>query len=129
MHKLIESSHLNTSPLVHNNNTVGIPDCGKTVRNDKGRSALGQVIYRLLNVIFGDVVQSRGCFVKDKYLRVTDQGACNGNSLLLTAGEVGTVFSNLGVEPIGELIRKFVYVGEMNNVVQLLITDSGQPEG
>ena len=41
-------------------NLLGILDRGKAVCNDKGCSAFGQMIYCLLYMVLGDVIQGRG---------------------------------------------------------------------
>ena len=47
--KLVVGTSFNNASLLQNHNAVGVADCGKPVSNDKGGSALHQVIHAFLN--------------------------------------------------------------------------------
>lgn len=55
------------------------------MRDDKGRTPLHQPIERLLHQGLALGVQRRGCLVENEDARVLEEGARNGNALLLSA--------------------------------------------
>lgn len=67
------------------------------MRDDKRRARFDEPIDRFLHVIFRHVVE-RGCrFVHNEEPRVTDEGARDADSLLLSARKLVAVFAHLAV--------------------------------
>ena len=60
------------------------------LRNDQQRALPHIVVERLPQCCIGFQIQRRKAIVKDKELRVLGNGSGNGQTLLLSAGDVGT---------------------------------------
>ena len=59
----------------------------------------------------GVVVQVAGGFVEDEYGRTLEQGAGDGDALLLAAGESGAVFADFGLVALWESFECVVDAG------------------
>ena len=64
---------------------------GKTVGDNKSRSAFHQLIHAILNKLLGTGINGTGCFIKDQYRRISNSGSCNCQKLALSLGQFLTV--------------------------------------
>ena len=56
-------------PVFHYEDTVGIANGGKSMRNDKGRSALHELGKRIANFPLGTGIDGLSCFVQNQHRR------------------------------------------------------------
>jgi hypothetical protein len=103
-------SLLDNATLGHHNNVVGGLDGTETVSNYNGGATLGSYIQSSLNNAFTLGVKSRGSFVEEQYLRVTDDSSGNSNTLLLTTTEQEATLTNIGLVSLWELSDKVMGV-------------------
>ena len=97
----MSSAFLN-SVFGENQNSVRVFDSCQAVSNGKRRSALGELFKGLLNEIFTFVVKCARCLVENEYGRIFKEHARDGDSLLLTAGELNPTLTDVGVVAFGE---------------------------
>ena len=100
--RFIVRSDFGDLALIHDNNTVGIANCGKTVCHNKGRTSFHQRLQRLLNVSFAFRIQSARCFVKKQNLGVLKERTSNGNTLTLSAAQTVAGIADLRVQAVGQ---------------------------
>src|SRR5699024_1725313 len=77
-------SLFNNISVLQNENPVRITDRGKPVGNDKTCSSFHQIIHRFLDLNFCPCINRTCRFVKNKNLRICQNGSCNRQELLLT---------------------------------------------
>lgn len=70
--------------------------------DDEGCSAFGELLQRLLDVLFGFGVQGRGGFVEEDDPRIFQDCTGDGNALFLASGETETAFADFGAVLVGE---------------------------
>ena len=63
--------------------------------NDNGRSPTSGFVESFLYDLLALRVQSRGGFIKKEDFWVTDESSCDGNSLLLSTAQLGTLATNI----------------------------------
>ena len=81
---------------------VAALDCAEAVRDgDRGVVAFEQLGEGLVDEGFGFGVEGGGRFVEDQDVGVFEQGAGDGDALLLAAGELGAAGAGGGVETFG----------------------------
>ena len=97
LHELSVCPHLYSTPTTDHNDTVSIVDGGETVGYDNGRASFPGLIQSLLDYLLTLCVQGRGGFIEEEDLGVTDQSTCNGDPLLLSSTQLGTLDSNVGI--------------------------------
>ena len=90
------------------------------MRDDKRRARFDEPIDRFLHMIFRHVVE-RGCrFVHNEEARVTDEGARDADSLLLSARKLVAVFAHLRVDAVGERGQEFGDVRILHRFLEFL---------
>ena len=97
LHELSVSTDLYGTTTTDHNNTVSIVDGGEAVGNDYGGATFPGLVQSLLDYLLTLRIQGRGGFIEEKDLGVTDQSPSNGNSLLLSSTQLGTLGSNIGI--------------------------------
>src|SRR5664279_4831882 len=80
-------SRFDDSAVVDDDDLVGVAHCGEPVGNRDGGSALGQRVERLLDGALGFGVEGTGGLVQYQHAWVAQQGAGDGDPLLLPTGE------------------------------------------
>ena len=108
-------------------NFVGIFDGGQTVRDDDGGAAMGEFFQAVLDHLLGRVVEGARCFVEDEDRRVLQEDARNGDTLLLTAGELDAAFTDEGVEAFRQGFDVFENVRTARGIFDLLLVAVGVP--
>ncbi len=76
---------------------VGMHDGVQAMGDDDGGAVLAEMLDRLLHLLFGLRIQSRGGLVEQDDRRVLDQRARHRDALPLAAGELGAVLADRGV--------------------------------
>lgn len=87
---------------IENVDDVGLLDCAEAVSDSDGGAALGGDVEGGLDDFLGGGVEGRGSFVKEEDLGVADEGAGDGDALLLAAGEECAFSAADGVESFRE---------------------------
>ena len=82
---------------VHDDDFVCVLDGGQTVRNHEGGAVLAQLVQRILNVVFGHIIQRRGRFVQNQDWWIFQKDPCNRDALLLSAGQLDAALADEGV--------------------------------
>src|SRR5437870_11385578 len=78
------------------------------MRDDERSAAAHQVAEAFLNQCFGFRVEARRGFVENQDSRIGQNGARDGDALLLSAGEFYATFANDGVVFFVEAFAEFV---------------------
>ena len=78
------TSLFNDISVIHEQNAVRIADCGKPVRDDKGRSSLHERRHCLTDFRFGARVYAGGCFVENQNRRIAKKHSRDGQKLPLS---------------------------------------------
>ena len=81
--QLVVGALLDNVAILHKEDEVGVSDSRETVGDDKAGPALHEVIHRLLDAHLGAGVDRARRFVENEDFRVGEDGACNGQQLLL----------------------------------------------
>ena len=90
--------------LIQDQELVGVAERGQTVCNCKCRAVFGQLLQRILNLLFGFCVKGSRCFVENQNPRVVQERTCNRNTLTFTAGQGMTLFADLRVIAVGSFM-------------------------
>ena len=85
--QLLMGAALDYPAVVEHQNLVGADDGREPVRNDERGAVFSHAIERVLDVAFGVAVERRCRFVEQKNRRTLEDGARNGDALLLAARE------------------------------------------
>src|SRR5258708_29334014 len=85
--QFLMSSDFGYFPVLQHHNFVGAPDRGEAMRDDDDGAMLHQILQSGLDQTLGFGIQVRGRFVENKYRRVLQQSARDGEALALAAGE------------------------------------------
>jgi hypothetical protein len=73
----------NDAALVHHDDLVSVAHGGQTMRDNKSRAPLGQLVQRVLHHFFRLRVQGAGRLVKQEHRCIAQQGAGDGDALTL----------------------------------------------
>ena len=88
-------SLLQDTTFVNIDNAVSVFNCGKSVSDDKGSSALQQSAQSLLQQNFRLRINTGGGFIQNKNAGISQQSSCEGNELALTCGQAAPPFIDL----------------------------------
>ena len=97
--------------FVQHKNVVGILNGGNAVRYDDGRATLAQAVQIIQYLPFCVRINSRERIVQQQNRRILHQRACNGGTLLLTAGNRHAAFAHQRLVLLGELHDVIVDAG------------------
>ena len=112
---------LGNHPVLQDQDPVRLQDGGQAVGDDDAGSALHQGFQCLLNRVFGDGVQRRGCLVQNQDLRVLQDDAGNAQALFFAAGELQAPVSHQGFVSLRLRGDEVVQVGDEAGRVQFLL--------
>src|SRR5579871_4555953 len=84
-------------------NAVGVEYGRQAVGDDKCRASFHQLLQCFLDLPFALGIQRRRCFVEKQDGCVAQHGACNGNALALSAGELESAFADRAVVSVRQL--------------------------
>jgi len=82
--------------ILHHKNLLGAANGGKTVRDDERGAAAHQVAQAFLNERLRFGIKAGGGFVEYQDARIGQDGAGDGNALLLSAGKLHAAFADDG---------------------------------
>ena len=104
----------------HDSDVFSCPNRGKLMGNDYRCAILRDPIERLLDDLFGLGIEGARGFIEEKYCRLGDDAACDGNSLLLSTRKIHGAFAELSVIALCKLamIRSLnanTYFGKLGN--------------
>ena len=102
-------------------NFVGVFNRGKSVRHDEGRSAFRKFFKRGLNLHFCNVIERARSLVENKYRRIFQKGARDGDALLLPAREFNSALADVSVVAFVERGYKVVNICEFGGGDYLLV--------
>ena len=88
---------LDDHALVEHDDLVGADDGGEPVRDHQRGAALGHALERVLDFLLGVAVERRGRLVEQQDRRRLQDGAGDGDALLLAAGELQAALADLGL--------------------------------
>ncbi|RUS18111.1 hypothetical protein BC937DRAFT_89141 [Endogone sp. FLAS-F59071] len=91
---------LGNYPLVHYNDQVCVLDCRKPVRDHNCAAVLGGNVKGALDQPLRRRVEGGGGFVEEEDSGILDQSTCNGDALLLAAGEHAAMLRKNGTKEI-----------------------------
>ena len=86
-----DASHIS---LIQNNDLIRVQDGADSLCNDNGGSVFGLFFQSLAELAVCLEVQCGKAVVKDQDLRLFGNGSCNGKTLLLTSGYVGSALGD-----------------------------------
>src|ERR687893_560605 len=95
--QLVVASPLDHPPRFENDDLVCMTNSGEPVSDDQDGSLEHEAFDGLLDQALGFSIQRAGGLVEYENRWVTEERACNGNSLALPAGEQRPPFSEHGV--------------------------------
>ena len=119
-HQLLVRSALNHIAVAHNENQIGIFDCGQAVSYHKAGAPLCERIHCLPDQKLGAGIDRGSRLVKDEHGGVLQHGAGNGEKLLLSGGKAGA-FGKNGVEALRQRVNKFIKTAGAADFFQLPI--------
>src|SRR5262245_30365111 len=102
--------------FVEEEDEIGAADGGKAVSDDEGGAAGEEIGHGSLNKLLAFGVEVAGGFVEDEDLRVGEDGAGDGEALLLAAGELDAAFADERVVLLGKADDEFVGVGAAGSI-------------
>ena len=101
--KRVVITDLDELTFLHDNDLVGFSHSGESMSNHNGRDRaqlLLHLIDGLLDLGLIDLVEGAGGLIEDQDAWLLEEGTSEGNSLLLTTGELATAGSNVGVDAL-----------------------------
>ena len=119
---------LYNSSLLHYNDFIRVFDGWKSVSDNKGGNTskfFSHLVNSFLYLGLIDFVESTGGFVEDEDLGLFDEGASEGNTLLLAAWELTTALSDFLVNTIRVLADKAPGVSLLQGLNDLIISGVG----
>ena len=87
---------------IEHDDLVGMDDGGEPVGDDDGGAVLGDAVQRALDVALGMAVEGGGGLVQDQDGRGLEDGAGDGDALLLAAGEFQAALADFGLVALRE---------------------------
>ena len=95
IHKVSMCPRFYHPALMNHSYHIGVVDGRETVSNDNGGSPLSGLIESFLDNFLTLCVQGRSGLVKKKDFRISNKSSCDGNSLLLSTTQLGTLATNI----------------------------------
>src|SRR5882724_10636149 len=87
---------------------IGALDRRQTVSYDERRASAAQRVQSVANQRFALAVEARCCLVENENLRVGQHGACDRDSLSLTARQLHAALANHGIVSLLEAVDEFI---------------------
>ena len=99
-HEVRVSARFKHFSIVDHCYAVGIVDGGETVSNHNACPALPGLVQSFLHYLLTLCVQGRGCLIQKEDFGVPHQSTGDGDALLLTSGQLGTLTTHISVETL-----------------------------
>ncbi|GJC95043.1 hypothetical protein ColKHC_03869 [Colletotrichum higginsianum] len=136
LHQLGVRALLDDASLVEDVDDVGLLNGAEAMGDGNGGAALGGLVEGGLDDVLRLGIEGRRGLVQQQDLGVADEGAGDGDALLLAAGEQGALASDDGVEALGhrhdEVVDVGLAAGELDGLVRDLAVgaeDDVLPDG
>ena len=97
---------------LHQNDTVGILDAGHTLSDDDLGGFRNEFAEAFADQRIGAGIHRTGGIIQNEDFRLFQKGARNTQTLLLTAGNIGTALFDPGVILVRELLNELVGLGQ-----------------
>ena len=123
--KLLPGTLLHDMLGIHNRDAIGVADCGETMGDHDDGLTLAEAIDALLDSLFRDAVQRRGCLIKDQDRRILQEDTRDGNTLLLSAGEDDAAFSDKALVSVGHVQNVVMDFGKDRSLNDLTVGGGG----
>ena len=94
-HEVSMCSRLYHLTLMNHSYDVRVIDGRETVSDDNGCSTLPCFIESFLDDFLALRIEGRGGLIEKEDLGVSDESSCNGDSLLLSTAQLGTLATNI----------------------------------
>ncbi len=127
-HEILVGAHLDDALVLQHHDQVGVADGGEAVGDDDGGAALHQPFQRLLDQELGLGVHRRGGLVQHQDRRIFEDGAGDGQALLLPARELDAALADHGVIAFGQLQDELMGVGDLGGLDHLGLAGVGAAE-
>src|SRR5699024_4841175 len=111
--QLLVPALLDDVAVAHDQDGVGVPDGGQPVGDDKAGAAAHQVVHGGLDALFGAGIHRAGGLVQNQDPVVRQDGAGDGQKLLLALADVGGVLVQLHLVAAGQRADKVVGIGSL----------------
>ena len=86
----------------HHKDEVCVPDGGQAVGDDEAGTAAHQVVHCGLDALFGAGIHAAGGLIQDQDAVVGQDGAGDGEQLLLALADVGSILVQLHLVAAGQ---------------------------
>ena len=97
-------------PVTQDQDQIRVHDGGEPVGNDKAGLSPHQLVHGFLDQDLRAGVHVGGGLVQNQQPPVGQQGPCNGEKLLLTAGDADRDHADLGVEALPQAAQKMMLI-------------------
>jgi hypothetical protein len=83
--KLIKATLFGDFSVLEHEDLTALLNGAHSMSNDDGGATLHSILQGHLNLLLRVLIECRGGFIQQKDLRLSDDGSCNGDSLLLSS--------------------------------------------
>ena len=113
--------------LIDDDDLIGVLHRREPVRDDERRPAHRQLLKRALDIRLGNGVERAGRLIQNQDRRVLQKQACDGDALLLTAGEHDAALADLGLVSVRESLDLLMDVRPLCRLNDLLVRCADAP--
>ena len=128
-HQLFVCATFHNPTLVHHQNSVRVPDRGKTVCHHKGGASTLQLFQRRLHQLLGLAVECGGRLIQQQDGSILQNGTRNGDALPLSTGKLTTPLSNRGFVSLWQFPDESIRLRSPCGRVHLLFGRARVPTG
>ena len=122
LHELVVGALLHDVAVPHDKDQVGVLDGGQAVCDDKAGAALHQTVHGGLDALLGAGIHTAGSFIQNQDAVVGQDGAGDGQQLLLALADVGSVLVQLHLVAAGQGADEVVGVGGLGGSDDFLVS-------
>lgn len=119
------SSLLNETSFAEDKDLVGVLNGGETMSDDESGAAGAEFEDGFLDGVLSFRIHAGGGVVEDKETRIHEEGACDGDTLLLPSAERNAAFADDGVVAIGEIGDEVVSLSGASTELDLVESGVG----
>jgi hypothetical protein len=123
--ELIGRSLLDDSALIHHDRVVRVLDHGVAVGDDQRRWPVGEAAERLLEFLFGGVVEIGGGFVQDQDARPIDQDARDLQALPFSHRQAHAALTDFRGQALGQAVEEIPQARGDGGVANFLAGGTG----
>ena len=100
------SALLHDSAPIQDNHVIRVLDHGVAVGDHQGGGPVGEAAERLLDFLFGGIVEIGGGFVQNQDTRPIDQDARDLQALAFSHGQTHATFTDFRGEPLRQAVEE-----------------------